>query len=111
MDEQTRRWLRMTGVTALAVAAAGAVAALLVRDQVKRQQRNLFHSASLRRIAALEHISRQRTSVDYLNLLRDYIAWEPRKLLRNRARAIVERMEREIGDVEGTTPAPLGSHA
>jgi hypothetical protein len=100
MDEDTKRWLRITGITALAVAAAGTVAALLVRDQVHRQQRNLFHPASLRRIAALEHVSRQRTSVDYLNLLRDYIAWEPRKLLRNRARAIIDRMEREIGEVE-----------
>jgi hypothetical protein len=31
--------------------------------------------------------------VDHINLLRDYIAWEPRQLLRNRAKTIVERME------------------
>jgi hypothetical protein len=46
-------------------------------------------------MAALEHVARQRPSVDHINLLRDYIAWEPRQLLRNRARTIVERMEGE----------------
>jgi hypothetical protein len=44
--------------------------------------------------------------VDHINLLRDYLAWEPRKLLKDRARAIVERMERQAlertGSVEGS---------
>jgi recombination protein RecR len=42
-----------------------AVAALLVKDQIRRQQRNLFHPSALRRMAALEHVSRQKVpSVD-----------------------------------------------
>lgn len=96
MGDDTKRWLRITGITALAVAAAGTVAALVVRDQISRQQRNLFHPSALRRMAALEHVSRQRASVDHLNLLRDYIAWEPRRLLRNRARTLVDRMESHL---------------
>lgn len=95
MDDGTRRILRITGITALAAGVAGAVAVLLVRDQISRQRRNLFNPLSLKRMAALEHMARQRPSVDHITLLRDYINWEPRKLLRNRARSIVERMEQE----------------
>lgn len=95
MEEETKRVLRITGITTLAVVAAGTVAALLVRDQISRQRRNLFNPLALRRMAALEHMARQEPSVDHINLLRDYLAWEPRKLLRNRARAIVERMEQD----------------
>ena len=93
MGEETRRVLKITGITALAVAAVGTVAALVVRDQISRQRRNLFNPLALRRLAALEHVARQEPSVDHITLLRDYIAWEPRGLLRNRARAIVARME------------------
>jgi len=93
MGEEARRVLKITGITALALAAVGAMAALLVRDQISRQRRNLFNPLALRRLAALEHVARQEPSVDFINLLRDYIVWEPRELLRNRARAIVARME------------------
>ncbi len=96
MTDETRRWIRITGITVGAVAVAGGIAVLLVRDQLQRQQRNLFHPSGLRRMAALGYLSRQRASVDLLNLLRDYIAWESRKLLRNRARAVVDRMQREV---------------
>ncbi len=101
MEWETKRWMKVTLATALAVAAASAVATLLVKDQIQRQRRNLFHPQALRRVAALEHVSRQQASVDHLNLLRDYIAWEPRKLLRNRARAILERMERAVAAANG----------
>lgn len=96
MDAETKRWIRVTAVTAAAVGVAATVAAFLVRDQIHRQQRNLFHPSALRRMAALEHVSRQRGTVDHLNLLRDYVAWEPRRLLRNRARALMERMGEEV---------------
>ncbi len=85
--------------------AAGLVAAasvLLVRDQMVRQRRNLFDSLSLKRMAALEHMARQNPSVDHITLLKDYISWEPRKILRNRARAIVERMEEEAAGLNGS---------
>ena len=91
--------LRTAGLTVIAAAAAGAVAALLIRDQITRHQRDLFSPHALRRLAALGHMSRERASVDSIRLLRDFIAWEPRKVLRNRARAIVERMEDEAGSL------------
>lgn len=108
MEEETRRILRITGIATLAVVAVGTVAALLVRDQISRQRRNLFNPLALRRMAALEHIARQDPSVDHINLLRDYLGWEPRKLLRNRARTIVERMEREAPGQVGAVGEPVG---
>jgi hypothetical protein len=101
MEGEMKRWVKVTLFTGLAVVAVSAMATFLVRDQIRRQRRNLFHPRALRRVAALEHISRQQASVDHLNLLRDYIAWEPRKLLRNRARVILERMEREVAAANG----------
>jgi hypothetical protein len=96
MAEEKGRWLRVTAITAAAVAAAGAVAVLIVRDQMRRHQRNLFHASPFRRIAALEHLARQTGSIDLLNVLRDYIAWEPRSVLRNRAGVIQARMAEEV---------------
>jgi hypothetical protein len=46
-------------------------------------------------LAALGHMGREGASVDSIRLLRDFIAWEPRKVLRKRACAIIERMEDE----------------
>jgi hypothetical protein len=101
MEDRTKQILRIAGVTALAVGLTGAATILLLRQQISRQRRNLFNPRSLRRMAALEHMARQRPSVDHITLLRDYINWEPRKLLRNRARAVLERMEQEAVDLNG----------
>jgi hypothetical protein len=95
MDDQTRRILRVLGVAAIAAGVTGAVSVLLFRDQITRQRRNLFHPLSLKRMAALEYMARQEPSVDHITLLRDYLNWEAKRLLRNRARAIVDRMENE----------------
>ncbi len=89
--------LRTAGITVLAAAAAGAIAALVIRDQITRHRRDLFSPHALRRLAALTHMNREPASVDAIRLLRDFIAWEPRTLLRKRARAIVARMEDEVG--------------
>ncbi|MDZ7779327.1 MAG: hypothetical protein U5R14_05220 [Gemmatimonadota bacterium] len=92
--------LRTAGITILAAAAAGAVAALVVRDQITRHQRNLFSPRAFKRLAALGHMGREPASVAHIHLLRDFLSWEPRKLLRDRARSIVERMEREVGHTD-----------
>ena len=89
------RGLKTAGITVLAVAAVGAVAALLVRDQLDRHQRDLFSPHPLRRLACLGHMSRADATVDNITLLRDFVAWESRKLLRNRAKVILKRMEDE----------------
>jgi hypothetical protein len=88
--------LRTAGVTVLAAAAAGALAALIVRKQIYRHQRDLFSPRALRRLAALGHMSGAAATVDNIRLLRDFIAWEPRRLLRERARGILARMEGEV---------------
>ncbi len=92
-----RKKVRITGLTVLAAAAAGALAALIIRDQISRHQRDLFSPRSLKRLAALGHMGREPATVDNIRVLRDFIAWEPRKLLRNRARVIIARMEDEAG--------------
>jgi hypothetical protein len=90
--------LKVAGITILAAAAAGAIAALIVRDQISRHRRNLFSSSALRRLAALGHMAKEAASVDNIRLLRDFIAWEPRRLLRERAAAVVRRMELEAAE-------------
>ena len=75
--------------------AVSAVAALVVRDQVHKHQRDLFNPQPLRRLACLGHMARADATVDNITLLRDFVAWEPRRLLRNRARSILRRMEEE----------------
>lgn len=94
------RKARIALVTSLAVAAAGVAVTLVVRDQVSRARRDLFSPHSLRRLAALAHLKHVDASVDLINLLRDFISWEPRPLLRTRARAILERMQEEVREEE-----------
>ncbi|HEX6926416.1 MAG TPA: hypothetical protein VF167_13425 [Longimicrobiaceae bacterium] len=89
----TKRVLKTAGFTVLAVAAAAALGALLVRDQISRHQRDLFSPHPLRRLAALGYIQGRPASVDLVLLLRDFIASEPRPLIRKRAAAILARME------------------
>lgn len=99
------RTLKTAGITVLALGAAGTVAAFLVRDQMSRHRRDLFSPHALRRLAALGYMAGEDTSVDNITLLKDFLAWEPRPLLRSRAHAIVRRMEdearaRELGPLE-----------
>ena len=95
MKENVIRTLKVAGVTALALGAAGAVAAFLVRDQMSRHRRDLFNPRALRRLAALSFMAGEHISVDNINLLRDFVVWERRPLLRSWAKAIVARMEEE----------------
>lgn len=88
--------LRTAGITVLAAAAAGALAALIIRDQITRHRRDLFSPLALRRLAALGHVNKAPASVDSIRMLRDFVAWEPRRLLRERALSIVYRMEEEV---------------
>ena len=91
--------IRRAGITVLIAAGFGALTALIIRDQITRRQRDLFSGNRLRRLAALGHISSAPASVDMVNLLRDFIAWEPNGLLRERAASIVARMEEEVTEL------------
>jgi len=80
---------------------------LVVRDQMTRHQQDLFSPHAFRRLAALGHLGREDATARNITLLRDFMAWEPRRRLRDRARVIYDRMEREAtglmhGSGEGT---------
>jgi hypothetical protein len=68
---------------------------LLVRDQVHRHRRDLFSPRPLRRLAALTYIGKH-PDIENANLLRDFLSWEKEPMLRRRAAAILERMERAL---------------
>ncbi len=91
MDKKTRN----TGMAVLAAAAAGAVAVWVIRDQLQRHSRDLFSPSFFRRLAALGYMAKADATVDHINLMKDFVAWESREALRRRAQAIVTRMERE----------------
>jgi hypothetical protein len=97
--------LRAAGITLAAVAAVSAVAAWLVRDQMDRHRRNLFSPYPLKRLACLGHMAGSEASVSNINLLRDFVAWEPKRLLRNRARVILKRMEDQAREDSAETPS------
>ncbi len=90
------RILRIAGVVVMVAGALAGLSALVVRDQITRHRRDLFSPSARQRLAALGYIAGLTASVELVHLLRDFIAWEPRSLLRRRALQIVERMERQL---------------
>lgn len=97
MDRRMRRF----GLFLLGAGAVAAISTLILRDQVSRHRRNLFSPSPLRRLAALGHLAGEPASVGAVTLLRDFRAWEVRKLLRGRAAAILARMEDELRERVG----------
>lgn len=89
------RFLKVAGVALLGAAAVTALGAWLARDQMDRHKRDLFSPHPLRRLAALGYL-KSHPGVDNVLLLRDYLAWEDRPLLRKRASSILESMEDEL---------------
>jgi len=79
----------------LGVALLGMLAAWIVRDQIARHRRDLFSPKFLRRLAALGHMAKVEASVDNINLMRDFILWERKHTLKERAKLIIARMEKE----------------
>jgi hypothetical protein len=77
-----------------AVAFIGGLAAGSVMwSRMQRQyRRNLFSKSPLRRVAALGYL-RTRPTVNTAQLLREYVAWEPRSILRQRGVRMLKRLE------------------
>lgn len=94
-DITTNRLVRSFGLALAGTAAVGVLGVLLVRDQVNRHRRDLFSPRPLRRLAALTYIGKH-PDVENANLLRDFLSWEREPMLRRRAAAILERMERSL---------------
>ena len=81
-------------VSFVAVGFLGGVAAgSLMWSRLQRQyRRNLFSKLTLRRVAALGYL-RARPTVNTAQLLREYVAWEPRAILRSRGVRMLKRLE------------------
>lgn len=94
-DERLNDLLKVAGIVALGALAVAALGVFVARDQMVRHRRDLFSPHPLRRLAALAYL-RQRPEVDNVMLLRDFLAWEERPLLRKRAAAILEEMEEDL---------------
>ena len=78
----------------VAVGFVGGVAAgSLLWSRMQRQyRRNLFSRSTLRRVAALGYL-RARPTINTAQLLREYVAWEPRPILRQRGARMLKRLE------------------
>ncbi|HYS68781.1 MAG TPA: hypothetical protein VEM14_00955 [Gemmatimonadaceae bacterium] len=81
-------------VSFVAVGFLGGIAAgSLIWTRLQRQyRRNLFSRHTIRRVAALGYL-RARPSVNTAQLLREYVAWEPRSILRERGVRMLKRLE------------------
>ncbi|HEY6088881.1 MAG TPA: hypothetical protein VD771_03735 [Gemmatimonadaceae bacterium] len=84
-------------VSFVAVGFLGGVAAgSLMWTRMQRQyRRNLFSKSPLRRVAALGYL-RARPTVNTAQLLREYVAWEPRTILRQRGARMLKRLEETL---------------
>ncbi|MDH3734976.1 MAG: hypothetical protein OEU54_15720 [Gemmatimonadota bacterium] len=90
-DRAGNAW-KIAGAALIGAAVAIGVGVFLARDQMQRHRRDLFSPHPLRRLAALGYL-KSNPAVDDVPLLRDYLAWEERPLLRKRATAILTGLE------------------
>lgn len=104
--EESATWkaVRWVALGLLGLAAIGGAGVLLARDQMARHQSELFSPHPMRRLAALGYL-RAHPDVDNVLLLRDYLAWEHRTMLRKRAAAILAGMEEYLAAEENAERA------
>jgi hypothetical protein len=86
---------RVARLVAMGFLGGLAVGVLFWSRQQHRHRRDLFSKHSLRRLAALGYLS-GTPSVDTARLLRDYIQWEPRSVLRRRGRQVLRKVEASL---------------
>jgi predicted component of type VI protein secretion system len=91
----------MVGRRLAAMGFLGGLAAglLLTSQQLHRHRRNLFSPRAYERLAALGSLRGQPT-IETLRLLRDYVRWEPRPLLRRRGARLLRQLERHLGTID-----------
>lgn len=74
----------------------GAACGALAWSHVQKQyRRDLFSRHPLRRFAALSYL-RTRPSVGTVRLLREYVAWERKPLLRQRGVSLMRQVEAKL---------------
>ncbi len=93
------RAMMFVGAAAVGVAAGW----FLAGRHIKKHRSALFSPRPLRRLSALAALAAEPT-ITNVRLLQDYLAWEPRPILRRRARALLLRMEASLAD-----PQPVGA--
>jgi hypothetical protein len=72
---------------------AGMASGSLIWSRMQRTyRRNLFSRSPLRRVAALGYL-RTKPTVNTAAILREYVAWEPRSVLRRRGARMLKRLE------------------
>ena len=86
---------RMTNLATLGFLGGAAVGALVWSMQMQRYRRDLFNPQPLRRLAALGYLSGQ-PSYDTARVLRDYVSWERRTILRRRGERVLRRVEAHL---------------
>lgn len=88
----TRRIGRMLGAGFVGGLAIGLFA---WSQQIHQNRRTLFSRHPYRRMMALSYLG-ARPTVETARLLRDYIAWETRPMLRRRGIRILRQLERHL---------------
>lgn len=89
--------MRSRGVLFAGGAMVGAAAGwVLAQRRLTFHRRDLFSPRPMRRLAALGYLAGQG-GVETARLLRDYLAWERRQVLRRRGEAILRRLEATLG--------------
>ena len=74
----------------------GLAAGTLVWSRMQRHfRRNLFSRSPLMRVAALGYL-RAKPTVSTAQLLREYVAWEPRPILRQRGAKMLRHLEASL---------------
>ena len=86
---------RLTNLATLGFLGGAAVGALVWSMQMQRYRRDLFNPQPLRRLAALGYLSGQ-PSYDTARVLRDYVGWERRTILRRRGERVLRRIEAHL---------------
>ena len=86
---------RMTNLATLGFLGGAAVGALVWSMQMQRFRRDLFNPQPLRRLAALGYLS-GHPSFDTARVLRDYVGWERRIMLRRRGEQVLRRIEAHL---------------
>lgn len=81
-----------------AVGFLGGLAAgvLLASQQLHQHRRGLFSPHVYQRVLALTYLRGQRSSIETLRLLRDYVGWETSPRLRRRGEYLLRRLERTL---------------
>lgn len=93
------RALKIAGFVLFGAVSAAVIGVILAREQMVRHRQDLFSPHPLRRLAALGYL-RSHPNIDNVLLLRDYLAWEQRPILRKRATGVLGSMERHLTEPE-----------